>query len=59
MFSQLELLAAEKRYSQALGQVQSVDQNVTITAEFPNVVDRYEIESAFGNLINLAAQYAY
>ncbi len=33
-------------------------QEVTIHAEFPDVQDRYEIESAFENLINRASQYA-
>lgn len=37
---------------------QSLDQNVTITAEFPNVQNRSEIEAAFENLVNRAAQYA-
>lgn len=35
-----------------------LDQNVQITAEFPNAVYHDEIEQAFGNLINLASQYA-
>lgn len=35
-----------------------IDQNVTIKAEFPNVTDRNEIKEAFGDLVNLAAQYA-
>ncbi len=37
---------------------QTVDQNVTITAEFPNATNREEIKEAFGDLVNLAAQYA-
>ena len=37
---------------------QELDQNVTITAEFPNATDRNEIEAAFENLVNRAAQYA-
>ena len=37
---------------------QQVDQNVHITAEFPNVTDRNEIQAAFSDLVNLAAQYA-
>ena len=37
---------------------QQIDQNVHITAEFPNVTDRNEIQAAFGDLVNLAAQYA-
>lgn len=38
---------------------QTIEQQVTITAEFPNVSDRSEIEEAFDNLINMASQYAY
>lgn len=37
---------------------QTIDQNVTITAEFPNATNREEIKEAFGDLVNLAAQYA-
>lgn len=37
----------------------SVDQNVVISADFPNVSSRDEIEAAFDNLINRAAQYSY
>lgn len=37
---------------------QTLDQNVTITAEFPNATDKEAISEAFGDLINLAAQYA-
>lgn len=36
----------------------TLDQQVTITAEFPNATDRNEILSAFDNVINLASQYA-
>lgn len=39
-------------------QSQELNQNVQISAEFPNVQDRYEIEAAFDNLVNKAAQYA-
>ena len=35
-----------------------IEQNVTIHAEFPNATDHNEIEEAFGNLVNLASQYA-
>lgn len=35
-----------------------LEQSVHITADFPNVTDRYEIAAAFDNLINTAAQYA-
>ena len=36
----------------------TLEQRVEITAEFPNVNDRYEIEEAFNNLVNRASQYA-
>ena len=35
-----------------------LDQNVTIHAEFPNATNHSEIEEAFGNLINMASQFA-
>ena len=37
---------------------ETLEQTVTITADFPNVQNRSEIEEAFDNLINKAAQYA-
>ena len=43
-------------YTDTLGQV--IEQQVTITAEFPNATDHYEIEQAFNNLVNKATQYA-
>ena len=36
----------------------NIQQEVTIHAEFPDVSDRNEIKEAFGDLINMAAQYA-
>ena len=36
----------------------TLEQSVHITAEFPNATDRNEISAAFGDIINLAAQYA-
>ena len=36
----------------------SLEQNVEIHAEFPNATNHTEIEEAFDNLINRAAQYA-
>ena len=36
-----------------------LDQNVHITATFPNVNSRLEIEQALGNLVNRASQYAF
>ena len=38
---------------------QVLQQEVTIHADFPNVVDHNEIEIAIDNLINAASQYAY
>jgi len=37
----------------------SLDQNVHITATFPNVTQHTEIEKAFDNLISRASQYAF
>ena len=36
----------------------TLQQEVHITAEFPNATDHNEIEEAFRNLTNLASQYA-
>jgi hypothetical protein len=36
----------------------TIQQNVTIEAHFPNATNHSEIEQAFNNLINDAAQYA-
>lgn len=41
-----------------IGNASSLEQDVHITAEFPNVTDRNEILAAFDNVINLASQYA-
>ena len=35
-----------------------LEQQVNITAEFPNATDKDEILSAFDDIINLASQYA-
>ena len=40
------------------GNNETLEQNVHIEASFPNAVDHNEIEQAFGNLVNLASQYA-
>ena len=45
------------RATNVLDHNQKFEQNVQITAEFPNVNNHYEIEEAFNNLINDAAQY--
>lgn len=37
---------------------QMLEQQVHITAEFPGITDRYEVENALTNLVNRAAQYA-
>ena len=37
---------------------QTLEQTVTITAEFPDATDHNEIEEAFNNLLNTASQYA-
>ena len=34
----------------------ALEQNVHIDASFPNATDRYEIEFAFDNLVNIASQ---
>jgi hypothetical protein len=36
----------------------TLEQQVSIVAEFPNATDHDEIEEAFNNLINTASQYA-
>ena len=38
--------------------LQGLEQSVHITAEFPNVIDHYEVEEALNNLINTSSQYA-
>ena len=42
-----------------IGQSQQVEQNVHITAEFPNVQDHNEIEMAVASLVNRASQFAW
>lgn len=60
----LELQAMAARFTSLLGQTPSVQkggdtlqQDVTIHAEFPNATNHSEIEQAFDTLINRAAQY--
>ena len=36
-----------------------LEQQITISADFPNVLEAKEIEEAFMNLTNLASQHAY
>ena len=51
--------AASSALAAALTQFESsFEQIVTISAEFPNVVDHNEIQEALNNIINDAAQYA-
>ena len=55
-------MAINPDISQALSQVggaSAVDQNVTISASFPNVSSHTEIEQAFENLVNRASQAAW
>ena len=40
------------------GDKETIEQNVQITATFPNVNSKQQIEDAFNDLINLAAQRA-
>ena len=40
------------------GIANGIEQNVTITAEFPNATDKEEIKAAFDDIINEAVQYA-
>lgn len=52
------------QYALALGQLPSsrsasIDQNVHITAEFPNVQDHNEVELALTSLVNRASQFAW
>ena len=52
------------QYALAIGSIQAsksaaLDQNVHITAEFPNVQDHIEIETALTSLVNRASQYAW
>jgi hypothetical protein len=43
---------------QSIGNNENVNQAVQISATFPNVNSRREIEEAFNNLVNMAAQRA-
>ena len=51
-----------KEASSYIGNIENVeklDQNVHIEANFPNVIQAEEIKAAFNNLVNMAAQTAY
>jgi hypothetical protein len=58
----LSSIQNQSAWLQAVGMTnsekQALEQIVSIEANFPNVSDRNEIEQAFNNLINTAAQYA-
>lgn len=59
MTHQIDHMAYASQYAAAQGMLdgQALEQEVHITAEFPNVTDRYEIEEAFNSLIDQTAQY--
>ena len=55
-------MAINPNLTQALsgvGGASAIDQNVTISASFPNVSSHTEIEQAFDNLVNRASQAAW
>ena len=59
----LNALASAGAFSSGISGINGVsngtlEQEVHITAEFPNATDRNEITEAFNNIIGLAAQYA-
>ena len=62
--NQIDLRAAAMASSNGLptlnyqGAAQTLQQEVHIQAEFPNATNHQEIEEAFGNLVNMATQYA-
>ena len=51
----LGLTALDNLAKICLNNSNELDQNVHITAEFPNVTNSNEIEEAFNNLVNEAA----
>ena len=53
------LIAQTAASGYASGQIGFNSQNISIEAHFPNVTDHNEIEQAFNNLANYAAQNAY
>lgn len=64
---QIDMFAASQALRGALfsspsyltGQNGTLEQNVHIEASFPGVTDRNQIEEAFGDLVNIAYQYAH
>ena len=57
-FANLEtnLYKLKNNYNNSLANEKTIKQNVHIEANFPNVSNSQEIENAFNNLVNLAAQ---
>ena len=62
--SQLDMIGRYQRMSELISahgvinsEKENFEQNVHISAEFPNVVDHNEIEEAINNLINYSSQY--
>ena len=60
----IDLQATEKAFNNSsikawpIPETTSLEQQVTIHAEFPNAINHTEIEEAFNNIINTASQYA-
>ena len=50
--------ASELKSNKVPAQSQTLEQQVNIHAEFPNVTNHYEIEEALNNIVNSASQYA-
>ena len=55
--AQSQALALNMRAAMIVPQSQTLEQQVTIHAEFPNATNHSEIEQAFDTLINRATQY--
>ena len=51
-------LSSLQAFTLSQSNAQTLQQEVTIHAEFPNVQDHNEIELAFADLVNAASQYA-
>ena len=58
IFSQMNDINLSKNNPLAFSSSEGLDQNVYIEASFPNVNSKREIEEAFNDLVNLAAQRA-
>jgi len=58
MSHSLDYIAAADAYQAAMASGgDALQQEVHITAEFPGVTDRYEIEEAFNSLIDRTSQF--